>query len=261
MTLVQTDDALRISYSARGDGPLTLLFMHGWSGSGAYFDQTLEYLDLTGLRAITMDLRGHGDSEKPDTGYTDERFARDAFTVADDVQADEIVVVGFSISGRFAQYLSVVAPERVRGQVLVSGCPPSPIPFPEETRSNWVERAGDAERLKEVTAMFLTKPVDPAVLERFGAEAAKAARTALDETLKVCMYESFADELDSVGNRVPTLVVGGIHDPIFTPDALRGMVASIPGARLALLDSNHEIPIEQPREFAALLEAFLAGLG
>ena len=65
--------------------------MHGWAGAGAYFDETLKYLDLTGLRAITFDLRGHGDSDKPETGYSDERFARDAFTVADAVGANEIV--------------------------------------------------------------------------------------------------------------------------------------------------------------------------
>jgi pimeloyl-ACP methyl ester carboxylesterase len=260
MSFVQTDDGVRISYRARGEGPVGILFMHGWSASGAYFDETLKYLDLTGLRAITMDLRGHGDSEKPDTVYTDERFAKDAFAVADDVQVAEIVVVGYSMSGRFAQYLSVVAPERMLGQVLVSGCPPSPIPLPEETRRDWVARAGDAQRLTEVATMFMTKPVDPAVLKRFGNEAAKAAKIALDETLKACMYESFAEKLESV-RTPPTLVIGGIHDPLFSPDVLRGMVASIPRARLALLDSNHEVPIEQPREFAALLEAFLAGLG
>jgi hypothetical protein len=46
----------------------------------------------------------------------------------------QMVVVGFNISGRFAQYLSFVAPERVGDQVLISGCPPSPTPFPKETR-------------------------------------------------------------------------------------------------------------------------------
>ena len=259
MALIQTDDGARISYRARGEGPLTVLFMHGWAGSGSYFDETLKYLDLAGLRAVTMDLRGHGDSDKPDTGYTDERLAKDALAVVDEVGADKVVVVGFSMSGRFAQYLSVVAPERVSGQVLVAGCPASPIPLPEETRRDWVSRAGDAERLREVTAMFLTKPVEPAVLERFGNEAAKASQVALDETLKTCMYISFAEKMAS--SRTPTLVVGGIHDPIFSPDALRGWVASMPRARLALLDTNHEIPIEQPREFAAVLQAFLTGIG
>ena len=148
MALIQTDDGARISYRARGEGPLTVLFMHGWAGSGSYFDETLKYLDLAGLRAVTMDLRGHGDSDKPDTGYTDERLAKDALAVVDEVGADKVVVVGFSMSGRFAQYLSVVAPERVSGQVLVAGCPASPIPLPEETRRDWVSRAGDAERLR-----------------------------------------------------------------------------------------------------------------
>ena len=73
------------------------------------------------------------------------------------------------------------------------------------------------------------------------------------------MYISVAEKVAS--SRTPTLVVGGIHDPIFSPDALLGWVASMPRARLALLDSNHDIPLEQPREFAAVLEAFLTGIG
>ncbi|HMI43609.1 MAG TPA: alpha/beta hydrolase, partial [Gemmatimonadaceae bacterium] len=182
-----------------------------------------------------------------------------AIAVADAAKGDKIVVVGFSMSGRFAQYLAVVAPERIRGQVLVAGAPASPIPLPEETRRDWVSRAGDAERLKAVTAMFLTKSVEPAVLDRYGVDAAKAVPVALDETLRILMYDSFADKLGAT--RVPTLVVGGIHDPIFPADALRGWVGSMPCARLALLDSNHEIPIEQPRELAAVLESFIAGLG
>lgn len=259
MPKVRTDDDVDISYQTFGKGADNLLFMHGWAGSGAYFDETLKYLDLTALRVITLDLRGHGDSDKPETGYSDERFAKDAFAVADAAGADRIVVVGFSMSGRFAQYLSVLAPHRVRGQVLVTGCPASPIPFPDELRHDWVARAGNADRLKEVTAMYITKPVAPEVLDRIGADAAKAARVALDETLRICTEESFADKLGA--EDIPTLVIAGIHDRIFSPDALRyGVAAPFVNARLALLDSNHEVPIEQPREFAALIEAFLAGL-
>lgn len=79
---------------------------------------------------------------------------------------------------------SLVAPARVRGQVLVAGYHASPIPFPEETRRDWVARAGDDERLTQVNTMFMTRPVEPSVLERFGRQAAKAAAVALDETLK-----------------------------------------------------------------------------
>lgn len=259
MPKVQTDDGIYISYRALGTGPTTLLFMHGWAGSGAYFDETLSYLDLTGLRAVTFDLRGHGDSDKPDAGYGDERFARDAFAVADAAGADEVVVIGFSMSGRFAQYLCVVAPERVRAQLLVTGCPALPIPFPEDLRRDWVSRAGDAERLKQVTATYTTKPVSDAVLDRIGADAAKARQVALDETLRICMYESFVEKLAAPD--LPTLIVGGMHDLIFPEDVLRHVVAApFQKARIAMLDSNHEVPIEQPCEFAALIQAFVAGL-
>ena len=259
MAVVKTDDGVDISYRLLGTGPCTLLFMHGWAGSGAYFDETLKYLDLSGLRAITFDLRGHGDSDKPDSGYSDERFARDAFTVADAVGANQIVVIGFSMSGRFAQYLSVLAPDRVHGQILVTGCPTAPIAFPEALRRDWVGRAGNAERLKEITAMYTTKPVAAALLDRIGDEAAKARQVALDESLRICMYESFVQKI--VARDLATLVIGGIHDPIFPPEALRvGVAAPFRKARIALLDSNHEAPIEQPREFAALIEAFVAGL-
>lgn len=73
------------------------------------------------------------------------------------------------------------------------------------------------------------------------------------------MYESFVEKLGA--HDVPTLIIGGIHDPIFSPEALRfGVAAPFPKARIALLDSNHEVPIEQPLEFAALIQAFVTGL-
>jgi len=77
--------------------------------------------------------------------------------------------------------------------------------------------------------------------------------------MSACIATSFADRVPDVST--PTLVVCGAHDPIFTPDGPRTtMVDAIPGARLALLDCSHEIPLERPRELAAVIEAFLAGL-
>ena len=60
---------------------------------------------------------------------------------------------------------------------------------------------------------------------------------------------------------VPTVVVGGRDDAIFTPEALtEGVVAPVRGARLELLDCGHEIPIERPREVAALIDEFASDL-
>lgn len=259
MPTIRTDDGLNISYRARGEGPLNLLFMHGWAGSGAYWDETLKHLDLTGVRAVTVDLRGHGESGKPTSGLTLERLAHDVWAVADDLRADRVVVVGFSMSAKFAQYAALLRPQRVAGLVLVAGLPASEIPFPPEMQRDWVGRAGDRDRLREVTAMFLTCPVPAEVLDRWAEDAAKVPGPVLDETLTLCLRQSFADKLGEL--RAPTLVVGGRHDPIFTPEALRhGVVAPLPRARLVLIDCNHEVPIEAPGELALAIESFLAGV-
>ncbi len=259
MPAVTTDDGAVLSYATAGDGPPHLLFMHGWAGSGRYFDATIEHLDLTRLRAVTYDLRGHRESATEADGYSLERIAEDALAVADAAGADRFVVVGFSMSAKFGQYVSLLAPDRVVGQILIAGCPTGEIPLPREVIDDWLSREGDASRMAEIPGPFMTRPVEPEVMARFGADAATAGRAALEGTLDAAMHTSFTERLGSI--TVPSIVVGGSGDPMFTPDALRAAVVSpLAGARLALVGCGHEIPIEAPRELAALIEAYLAGL-
>ena len=257
-TAARAEDGTAIAYRTQGTGPAEVLFMHGWAGSGAYFDEMLKYVDLSGVRVCTVDLRGHGASDKPEGSYSLDRLAHDALAVADAIGARRFVVVGYSMSAKFAQYLTCVAPDRVLGQVLVAGCPSGEIPLPAETVADWISRAGDRERLIELERWFITQPVEADVLERWADDAVKVPRAVLNESLSTCLSTSFVDRLSDTPP--PTLIVGGLHDPIMPPDTLRAVVATIPGARLALLDTNHDIPVERPRELAGLLEAFLAGL-
>ena len=133
------------------------------------------------------------------------------------------------------------------------------IPLPPEITDDWLSRAGDPLRMAQIAEPYMTRPVDPQVLERFGRDAATVGRAALEGTLEAAVATSFTDRLDSI--TTPTLVVGGAGDPMFGPDSLRAAVVEpLAGARLALVDAGHEIPIEAPRELAALIEAFHAGL-
>jgi non-heme chloroperoxidase len=260
MPTVTTDDGVAISYATAGQGPPHLLFMHGWAGSGRYFDATIEQLDLTRSGTVTYDLRGHGESGPAEDGHTLERIAADTLAVADAAGLGPFVVVGFSMSAKFAQYVSVLAPDRIDGQVLVAGCPAGEVPLPQEIIDDWLDRTGDATRLAQIAEPYMTRAVAPELIERFGRDAALAGRPALEGTLDAVMTTSFADRLGSI--TAPSLVIGGGGDPMFAPDALRAAVLPpLAGARLAVVDCGHEIPIEAPRELAALLEAFLAGLG
>jgi pimeloyl-ACP methyl ester carboxylesterase len=255
MPTTRSTDDIEIAYRTMGEGPTDVLFMHGWAGSGAYFDQTVELLDLSRLRAITFDLRGHGDSGRTDRGYTLDQLADDVIAVADAAGSDRFVLVGFSMAGKFVQYVSLEHPSRVMGQVLVAGCPASALPLPPELLADWYAREGDAAGMAEIPRMYATQPVPPVVLDRCGGDAARVPLVALQGTMGLVTSASFADRL--AGMAVPSLVVGGRNDAIFTPEGLaEGVVAPIRGARLELLDCGHEVPIEQPRQLAALISEF-----
>jgi pimeloyl-ACP methyl ester carboxylesterase len=255
-----TEDGLAISFESVGQGPPNLLCMHGWAGSGRYFAEMTGGLDLTRARVVTLDLRGHRDSVPADAAYGLDAIAADALSVADAAGLDTFTVVGFSMSAKFAQYLALVAPERVRGLVLVAGCPAGEIPLPAELLEDWYAREGDPERLTELVTTYATQPIAPELLERFGQDAATVGRAALEATMQAAIGTSFADRVGSI--TAPVLVVAGAGDALFGPDVLRdGVVAPLPAARLVVLDAGHEIGLERPRELAVVVEAFLAGLG
>jgi pimeloyl-ACP methyl ester carboxylesterase len=254
-----TRSAEQTAYRSIGTGPPELLFVHGWGGSGAYFGETIAALDLDHVRATTLDLAGHGESPGGDGDWSLASIDDAILFVADAVGADRAVLLGFSMGGKFVQHFALRYPERVAGLILVAGTQASPVPLPAEVLADWYGRAGNADAIKELLGTFLTGPVAEAALERFGREFAAIPRAALEGSLNATMESDFAHEIHTLD--VPTLVVAGARDEFFTVELLRATIATaIDGARMAIVDCGHEIPLERPRELAAIVEAFLAGL-
>ena len=247
----------RIAYNIAGNGPVDVLFMHGWAGSGAYFDDVVQHLDLTSLRAITFDLRGHGNSAPALSGYGLDELAADAISVADAAGADRFVVVGFSMSAKFAQYVTSVHHDRVLGQILVAGCPVGELAMPAEMLADWYGRAGDPNQMIDLVRQYATAPIPEEVLQRFGRRAATVPLAALQGTMNAVTSTSFVVKTGAA--TVPTLIIGGQNDPLFTPELLReGVATPIADAELQLLDCGHEIPVERPAELARMIQTFTA---
>ena len=73
---VTANDGVRIRYKEYGaEGP-ALVLIHGWSGSSEYFVRNVPELQKT-CRVVTMDLRFHGESDKPGWGFHVHRLAAD----------------------------------------------------------------------------------------------------------------------------------------------------------------------------------------
>src|SRR5262245_4898888 len=260
---VLTDDGVSIAYRVVGTGPRNVMFLHGWggAGSGHSWVDVVPQLDLSGLRAILVDLRGHGLSEQTSKGFTVERFAQDLFAVADHTQAHEFVLVAYSMSGKWAQWMSCTAPERVIGQVLVAPAPAIEIPIPDAEKERWlaVARSGDRDLFRDWVRAWSKEALPSDVVDRYFNDVSRTSQVTLDYTLDMCTHGAFMDRLQSI--KAPTLVLAGEHDRNLSPTILRETVVTpISGARLVVLDCGHEIPVEQPQILAALLEAFVAGM-
>jgi pimeloyl-ACP methyl ester carboxylesterase len=104
-------------------GAPTVLFMHGSGQTRQSWGRALEEAAKRGYRALSLDLRGHGDSDwSPDGKYTLEHFAADV-RQAIDYLGGEPILVGASLGGIIGLLICASPPPPVRALVLVDITP------------------------------------------------------------------------------------------------------------------------------------------
>lgn len=258
MPTIVTSDGAKIAYRVLGSGPRTVLAIHGWMVSSAVYDELAELLDLTGIRLVVADLRGAGESDKPETGYTLGRYAQDALALMDELGDRSFVLVGHSMGGTIAQLVAATAPERVAGMVLLCPVPASGVALPPEAAALF--RGASTDAPKTAILGMACKDLSDAARARLLSTGASIPAACVAEAFDAWSGASFAERLSAITAR--TLVVAS-EDPFLPPAFLREtIVQKIAGARLAVVHgAGHYVQVERPRETAAALEGFLAGLG
>lgn len=114
-------DGVRLNVTTVGTGSPPVVFLHGLvmdNLSSWYFTAGTRVGAFT--RAILLDLRGHGRSERPATGYTVARMVADVVGVLDALDVTEpVLLVGNSFGGQIAAAFAVAHPERTAGIALL----------------------------------------------------------------------------------------------------------------------------------------------
>ena len=164
---------LRLVADAVGapDAP-TLLFLHGSGQTRQSWGRALEEAARRGYRALSLDLRGHGDSEwAPDGSYTLERFAADVRQVIEHL-GTEPILVGASLGGIVGMLIGASPPPRLRGLVLVDITPRVEMSGAKEVTA-FMNSAPDGfeslEQAAEAVAAYLPhrpRPKDTSGLQR-----------------------------------------------------------------------------------------------
>lgn len=117
----------RFHVAELGEGPL-VLFLHGFPQFWWAWRHQLVALAGAGYRAVAMDLRGYGASDKPPRGYDPFTLTGDIAAVIKSLGERDAIVVGHDWGGYLGWTLAVVEPKVVRGLVAVS------MPHPRRLR-------------------------------------------------------------------------------------------------------------------------------
>jgi pimeloyl-ACP methyl ester carboxylesterase len=260
-----TVNGVNLAVEEQGEGP-AVLFVHGYP-----LDRTIwrdQVGALEGFRCIAVDLRGMGQSDAPDLGYSMPIYAADLAALLDVLGVDDVVLCGLSMGGYVALEFLRQWRARVRGLVLMDSR--ADADAPEVRRARDAAAATARERgAGAIADAMLPKMLAPATLSR-RPDVAERVRALMSSTPVAGIVGALAamrDREESVSllstlAGVPTLVVVGEADILTPPDQARAMAEAIPGGRLALIPgAGHLPPMEQPEATTASLREFLSSLG
>jgi pimeloyl-ACP methyl ester carboxylesterase len=115
-----TFDGQRLVYTIHGDGPRVAVLLHGLLFSQRMHDALARELAERGNRVVTLDLLGHGESDRPLEmwRYSMPAFGRQVVALLDALMVPEAVVLGTSLGANVALEVAAAAPDRLRGMVV-----------------------------------------------------------------------------------------------------------------------------------------------
>jgi pimeloyl-ACP methyl ester carboxylesterase len=250
---------LRLHYVERGDpAGHAVLFLHGWPDSWFSFSRVLPLLPQH-YHSFAVDQRGFGESERPEDGYGIDDLAGDAVAFLDAIGVERATMVGHSLGTFVARRVAELNRERVARLVLIDSgfSPVNPVMRDVQASIRELTDPVPTAFAREFQASTAHVPLPPEFFERIVTESLKAPARVWRDVFEGLL--AFDDAKQLPGIAVPTLLLWGERDAIFSRDDQHRLVAAIPNARLEIYPETGHCPNwERPEKVAADLAAFAA---
>ena len=255
-----TTSPLRLHHTDHPGETPALLLIHGWGGDGEDWAPTLPYWRH---RVIVPDLRGHGRSPRPPSGYGPRDFATDLADLLGRLAPGPVVAVGHSMGGQVVTALAVEHPHLVRASVVVD-------PAYGEQEARAVRIPAEQEELRregsEWAARFVEGAFRPGTYEELRDRQRKLMAAMDPDVLAQCRDGMYLAP-DAFGVSPATRAylarrthpVLGVYATAPAADFERDTITR-PGSRVEVFEgAGHYLHEERPREFVTLVEDWLSG--
>ena len=251
---------MTLSYAEQGDllGP-ALVLLPGPTDSWQSYEPVLEAISLS-IRTIAVSQRGHGDSDKPVTGYRVEDFAGDVVPLFDALGIERAVLAGHSGSCLVVRRVAIDHPERVAGLVLEAS--PTTLSgdakfeaFVESVRSS-LEDPIDPEFARSFVVDTSSDGIGPEALDRMVGELLEVPARVWRETFSALLAYDDQAELGCIV--APTMLIWGSADGLVGREMQEQLVGRLSGGELLVYAGvGHTPRWEDPLRFAADVGAFV----
>jgi non-heme chloroperoxidase len=261
LAMMPLSTGVRLNYAEKGDqSGEAIIFLHGYTDSWVSFRRVLPLLSPE-YHAFALSERGHGDSDKPECCYTLDDFAADVDAFMDALGIEEATLVGASGGSFMAQRVALDYPHRVSRLVLISSA--ATLLDNEAVMGLGEEMLALAdpispEFVREWQEVNVYQPVPDEFFDKMISESLKIpARIWRNYWEGVVLAPDHASRLGEID--VPTLIMWGEKDAVFSREDPERLAAAIPGATLKVYpETGHAVHWERPQWVVRDLEEFVS---
>ncbi len=257
-------NGVRLAYDDRGAGT-PIVFLHAFPLNRTMWAAQESTLSQR-FRVITVDLRGHGESDAPLWRYTLDQYADDVNALLDHLSIQRAVMAGLSMGGYvlFAMYRR--HSDRIRGLIFADTRAEADQPAQATWRFNLAQKVHQ-EGPKAVADEMVPKLLSPSTVQKNPALVERVRAIILSTPISGIVGDlmAIAERPDSTPLlktiTLPTLVLVGDQDRLTTPEENRCLADGIPGARLEIIPgAGHLSNMEQPEFFNQAVSAFMESI-
>ncbi len=249
-----TRDGVKLFFEDTGSGEPPVLLVHGWTCDHTYMAPQVEHFRRS-HRVIAVDLRGHGQSDKPQQDYTMSAFADDLAWLCGQLKVKKPIVIGHSMGGVIGVELAARFPD-VPGAVVTLD---SPIVPPRELVDGIAPtipalRGPDYREVqrKMVTEMLFLPTDDPARKARI----VDAMSSAPQHVMASAFENIFSDTAATAAAcKVPLLILMAAQ-PLSDVIRLRQVCPNVIIGQT--VGAGHFHQLEVPEQVNAMIDRFLA---